>query len=197
MTREQLSHVLRVVAKITDDPNVLVIGSQSILGSYPETQLPPEATGSMEVDTAFLTDPDDAKANLVDVNIGELSEFHEEYGYYPQGVSVSTGVFPLGWRDRLVIFQTPSSEPGRGLCLEPHDCILAKLVRFDEKDVNFSVALVRAGLISLDILADRAGTLPTHPAKLSASGTGLTPCAQAEDWERSTPASRLLFPTSK
>jgi hypothetical protein len=56
MTREQLAHVLRVAAKLADDPDVLVIGSQSILGSYPETQLPPEATGSMEVDTAFLTD---------------------------------------------------------------------------------------------------------------------------------------------
>ena len=102
MTREQLAHVLRVVARIADDPEVLVIGSQSILGSYSEDELPPEATGSMEVDTAFLADPDGVKADLVDVNIGELSEFHEEYGYYyPQGVSVSTGVFPAGWRIAL------------------------------------------------------------------------------------------------
>lgn len=164
MTREQLAHVLRAVAKITDEPDILVIGSQSILGSYPEDKLPPEATGSMEVDTAFPADPDGAKADLVDASIGELSEFHEQFGYYPQGVSVSTGVFPVGWRDRLVTFQTPSSEPGRGLCLEPHDCILAKLVRFEEKDVNFAGALVRAGLIDLDTLVDRSSTLPAHPA---------------------------------
>jgi hypothetical protein len=50
----------------------------------------------MEVDTAFFADPDGAKADLIDVNIGELSEFHEEFGYYPQGVSISTGVFPAG-----------------------------------------------------------------------------------------------------
>jgi len=30
--------------------------------------------------------------------------------------------------------------------------------------VNFAGALVRAGLIDLEILADRAGTLPAHPA---------------------------------
>ena len=66
--------------------------------------------------------------------------------------------------DRLVVFETPGTEPGRGLCLEPHDCILAKLVRFDEKDLDFAVALVRAGLISLDTLAERAETLPAHPA---------------------------------
>jgi hypothetical protein len=34
--------------------------------------------------------------------------------------------------------------------LEPHDCIVVKLVRFDEKDVRFAYALVRAGLIDLD-----------------------------------------------
>jgi hypothetical protein len=97
MTREQLAHVLRAVAKLSGERDVLVIGSQSILGSYPEGQLPPQATGSMEVDTAFFTDPDGATADLVDVNIGEFSEFHNEFGYYPQGVSISTGVFrPAG-----------------------------------------------------------------------------------------------------
>lgn len=96
--------------------------------------------------------------------IGELSRFHDEFGYYPQGVSIDTGVFPAGWMDRLVTFETQCTGPGRGLCLEPHDCVLAKLVRFDEKDQGFAVALVKASLIDLDILANRAGTLPAHPA---------------------------------
>jgi hypothetical protein len=38
--------------------------------------------------------PDEAKSDLVDATIGELSQFHDEFGYYPQGVSVNTGVFP-------------------------------------------------------------------------------------------------------
>jgi hypothetical protein len=164
VTREQLAHVLRTVALVSGDHDILVIGSQSVLGSYSEDALPPEATGSMEVDTAFFSDPGGAKADVVDVNIGEFSEFHDEFGYYPQGVTISTGIFPAGWRDRLVTFSTPEVKPGRGLCLEPHDCILAKLVRFDEKDVNFAYALVRAGLIDLDILEARARTLPAHAA---------------------------------
>jgi hypothetical protein len=83
--------------RIAEVHDILVIGSQSILGSYPEDVLPPEATGSMEVDTAFFGDTDGAKADVVDVNLGEFSEFHDEFGYYPQGVSVTTGVFPEGW----------------------------------------------------------------------------------------------------
>jgi hypothetical protein len=122
------------VSRVAEDPDVLVIGSQSILGSYPEDRLPPEATGSMEVDTAFLTDPGNTKSDRVDGTIGELSNFHDTHGYYPQGVSINTGVFPAGWKNRLVIYETPATEPGRGLCLEPHDCVLAKLVRFDRKE---------------------------------------------------------------
>ena len=164
MTREQLAHVLRAVSQIAGDPDVLVIGSQSILGSYPEDALPPEATGSMEVDTAFLSDPGETKSDLVDAMIGELSNFHNEFGYYPQGVSVNTGVFPAGWRDRLVAYETASTAPGRGLCLEPHDCVLGKLVRFEEKDRDFAAALVKEGLIGLAILDDRLETLPAPPA---------------------------------
>jgi hypothetical protein len=58
VTREQLAHVLRTVARISGERDILIIGSQSILGSYPEDTLPARATGSMEVDTAFFADPD-------------------------------------------------------------------------------------------------------------------------------------------
>jgi hypothetical protein len=68
MTGDQLAHVLRTVARIAGDRDILVIGSQSILGSYPEDVLPARATGSVEVDTAFFADPDGAKADVVDVN---------------------------------------------------------------------------------------------------------------------------------
>jgi hypothetical protein len=166
MTREQLANVLRWVSQIAKTRDVLVYGSQSILGSYSEDELPPEATGSMEVDITFFDDPDDDKSGVVDGAIGELSDFHNHFGYYPQGVSINTAVLPEGWEDRLVLYETPLTEPGRGLCLEPHDCILAKLVRFEEKDVNFAVALVKAELIDLGILTERVGTLPTHPANI-------------------------------
>lgn len=163
MTREQLEHVLRAASKIAGDPDVLVIGSQSVLGSFTEDKLPFEATASMEADVAFFGDPDDAKADLVDAAIGELSTFHETFGFYAQGVSVTTAVLPEGWRDRVVTLATPGTAPGRGLCLDPHDCVISKLVAGREKDMAFASALVRERLIDLDILADRAGTVAAHP----------------------------------
>lgn len=40
MRREQLEHVLRAAAAIAGDVDVLVVGSQSILGAIPEQRLP-------------------------------------------------------------------------------------------------------------------------------------------------------------
>lgn len=84
MTREQLEHSLRAESAIAGDPEVLVIGSQSVLGSFTKDDLPLEATMSMEADIAFFDDPADVKADQVDGAIGELSAFHETFGYYAQ-----------------------------------------------------------------------------------------------------------------
>lgn len=59
MTREQLAHVLRAASAIAKDPAMLIIGSQAILASYDEELLPSAATASIEVDVAFLDDPDE------------------------------------------------------------------------------------------------------------------------------------------
>jgi hypothetical protein len=83
MTREQLANVLSWVSRIAKTRDVLVYGSQSILGSYSENELPPEATGSMEVDITFFDDPDDDKSGLVDAAIGELSDFHLSSTLFP------------------------------------------------------------------------------------------------------------------
>jgi hypothetical protein len=167
VTREQLAHVLRAASTIASERDVLVIGSQSLLASFDETELPYEATASMEADVAFFDDPGDTKADRVDGAIGELSDFHETFGYYAQGVSVTTAVLPDGWRDRVISFEGASTTPGRGLCLDPHDCVLSKLVAGREKDLAFSSALVRSQLISLDILAEGLSTVPADPIVLN------------------------------
>ena len=78
LTREQLAHVLRAAARIAEDGGILVIGSQAILGSFDERELPHQAWVSVEADLVFLDDGEDAaKANAVDGAIGELSGCHE------------------------------------------------------------------------------------------------------------------------
>ena len=166
MRRADLEHLLRAASTISGDRDVLVIGSQSVLASLTEDALPPEATGSIEADVAFFDDADDAKADQVDGAIGELSPFHERFGYYAQGVSVTTAILPAGWRDRLIPLDTDQTAPGRGLCIEPHGCVIAKLLAGRGKDLAFAGALVRAGIVDLAVLAERLPTVDparAHP----------------------------------
>jgi hypothetical protein len=126
--REQLAHVLRAAATITKDNDILVIGSNAILATFDEDDLPEETTMSIEVDIAFFDDPDELKADLVDGAIGEASMFHASHGVYGQGVGLTTAVLPDGWRTRLVVFEASAAAPSRALCLEAHDLVVSKLV---------------------------------------------------------------------
>ena len=155
MRRDQLEHVLRAASTVVGERDILVIGSQSILGTIPDADLPLEATTSIEADLAFLDDSADEKADQVDGAIGELSKFHETYGYYAQGVSLATAILPSGWRERLISLETRDTEPGRGLCLELHDCVVSKLAAGRWKDMDFAGSLLRERLVDADTLIER------------------------------------------
>jgi hypothetical protein len=80
-----------------------------------------------------------------------------------QGVSVSTATLPPGWRDRLVLVESHSTQPGRGYALDPHDCVVSKLVAGREKDHAFANALIEEGLIDPVTVAARIDTLAVDP----------------------------------
>lgn len=155
MRRAELEHVLRAASNVLGERDLLVIGSASILGTFPETMLPIAATRSDEADLASFEDVDGAKATQIDGAIGELSPFHRANGYYGQGVDVTTAKLAPGWRDRLVLYRNPSTRPGRGRCLEPHDCVASKLAAFREKDREFAEALIEAGLVRAPVVRER------------------------------------------
>lgn len=145
MKRTQFEHTIRAAGAILGVDTVLVIGSQAIHASY--NGVLPEAERSIEVDIAFLDDVDDAKADLLDGSIGELSLFQETFGYYAHGVSPKTAQLPHGWRKRLVRFRTPSTQGITALCLELHDLWISKAIAGRPKDVAFCTALLQRRLV--------------------------------------------------
>jgi hypothetical protein len=159
VNRQQLAHVLRAACAVADDPDVLVLGSQSILGSFDEDELPPEATASIEADIAFLNDPDRHKADRVDGAIGELSAFHDTNGVYAEGIHVIAATLPEGWQNRLVGWGLKSSHPARPRFLDPHDLAVAKLAAGREKDKAFVSALIGVGLLDVTVIRRRARML--------------------------------------
>jgi hypothetical protein len=146
LRRDELRHIIRAAARILNDPNIVVIGSQSILAAYPEATLPAELLMSIEADLLPLGGDDDA--------IGEGSAFHEEFGIYGQGVSLETAVLPAGWRDRLVPL-TDALTGAIGWCLEPHDLCAAKLVAGREKDLDYVEAAAVHRLVDPVLVVER------------------------------------------
>jgi hypothetical protein len=162
MRVEQLAHVLRAAADILGQSDFLVIGSAAILASYPDEELPIEATRSEEADLAPFDDPDGSKADRIDGAIGEASPFHTLHGYYAQGVGPETAKLPDGWRSRLVPFEAPGLTSGRGFCLEPHDLAASKLVAGRIKDFEFVEALIELELLDPLLLLSRVNAIPRH-----------------------------------
>ena len=160
MRQDELEHILRAACEITREREVLVIGSQAILGSYSDEVLPEEVTRSIEADVAFFDDPNESRSDAVDGAIGEASPFHSEFGIYGQGVGLHTAVLPEGWRERLVRLAPIDQHGSIAWCLEPHDLVVSKLVAGRAKDYDFAVALVRSSLVEMHILRERTQMLP-------------------------------------
>ena len=178
VNREQLAHVLRAAAQIAGDPEIIVIGSQAILGSFTEEELPPQAVFSMEADLAFLRDPEERKSDLVDGAIGENSEFHHANAVYGQGVSITTATLPRGWEARVVPYERDDAAPSRAVCIDRHDLVISKLVAGRDKDYEFASALIAAQLVDVETLQERAVDLPVPGAVVRRVQASILRCAR-------------------
>jgi len=95
------------------------------------------------------------RAEVIEAAIGELSSFHDTFGYYAQGVDHTTSKLPEGWENRLMEICNSNTRGISGLCLEIHDLVISKLYAAREKDIEFFDAAVFLRLISKNILSER------------------------------------------
>lgn len=156
MTRQQLEHIIRAAAANADVRDVIVVGSQAILGAFPDA--PAELTQSLDADVFPRDVPE--RSILIDGAIGELSLFHETFGYYAHGVSDTTAILPEGWRERLVKIDTPNTMGAIGWALEPHDLAASKLIAGREKDLDFVRTMLRKRLVSANVVRERLVNTP-------------------------------------
>jgi hypothetical protein len=75
MRRDQLEHAIRTACQIIGRPEVIVVGSQSILGTFREDQLPADATMSVEIDILPISDDNTEIERLADLIDGVAGEF--------------------------------------------------------------------------------------------------------------------------
>lgn len=180
MRRDQLEHAIRAACQIVGTTEVIVVGSQAILGTYREDELPPEATMSAEVDVLPVAANQAAverHADLIAGVAGELSPFEDLHGFSIDGVDLGTSVLPDGWRGRLVAVRSANTTgPGgspqfTGWCLDKEDLCVAKLCANREKDHNFVSALLEAGLVDIAVITERLRAVPTAHRATAARAT--------------------------
>ena len=86
MRREQLEHIIRAAADLTNETDFIIIGSQAILGRHPNAPAP--LLVSMEADIYARNRPD--LSDDIDGNLGRGSRFDQTFGYHADGVSPTT-----------------------------------------------------------------------------------------------------------
>lgn len=127
--REEVLHIARAAARIAGATNVIIVGSQAILGTYHEDELPSPALASTEADVLVLHDLDGSAAQAITGAIGQMSLFHRENNSYADGVELSELVFPDGWQGRLLhlVADDDGEVEIRAYFPEVHDLCAAKL----------------------------------------------------------------------
>ena len=161
MQRPQLEHIIRAAAGITGAKEFVIIGSQAVLGQFPNS--PDELLVSIEADLFSPRSP--ADADLIDGSIGEGSPFHQTFGYYAHGVAEETAVLPADWKKRLVPIHNENTGGGTGLCLEIHDLAVSKLIAGREKDLSFVRVLLHHRLAKAELYQARLATTPVLPER--------------------------------
>jgi hypothetical protein len=162
MRRDQLEHAIRAACEVSGDDELLVFGSQAILGSHPDA--PDSLRASIEVDVQAKNLPD--RTDAIDGSLGELSLFHQTHGFYVHGVLIDAATLPEGWQKRTVaVREVVGTRGGTGHCLEAHDLAASKLVANRQKDREFVLTLLAEGLIDERTLLTRVAALPVDSAR--------------------------------
>ncbi len=143
MNREDLEHIIRAAADVTDQYEFVILGSQSILGSVPNPQS--VFTVSAEADIYPLQAPE--LADKIDGALGEGSPFHDHNGYYAQGVGPETAILPDGWLNRVHRVQNAATNDRVGYCLDVADLFMSKAAAGRDKDRVFCMALLEHGYV--------------------------------------------------
>lgn len=142
---------------IIDERQFFVIGSQSILAKFPDA--PPQLLMSVEAD--FIAKNKKSSTYDLDV-IGELSPFHDQFGYYVDPVSEKTAILPKGWKGRLINVTSTRADGVEvtGLCLDPNDLFVSKVAAGRDKDIEFVKIMIEHGMVDRDRVLAYAATIP-------------------------------------
>jgi len=160
VTREELEHAIRAACDLTDDTEVIVFGSQAILGQFPDASARLRQSAEADIAPKHAVD----KVDLIDAILGENSQFHQTHGFYVHGIPIEAATLPVGWERRAVKVQNKNTRDFIGWCVEVHDLAASKLIAFRDKDREFVRVLLIDQLVAPRKLIHRISRSPIADA---------------------------------
>jgi hypothetical protein len=166
---DELRDLARRAANRTGYRQVLVLGSQAVHGSLPGVELPEITMVSEEADLLIVNDPSGDSPHEIEAHFGMGSPYHQSFGVYADGISLSEVSLPDGWEGRLRREQVDDDDDDNPVALlfpEVHDLCASKLIvaitgGFGRRsDRAFVKALVDAGHVDPAVLSQRVARLP-------------------------------------
>ena len=152
MKHDELAHVLRASAAISNETSFVLVGSQAVLLLL--EQPPADLLVSTEIDLYPALHPE--KADLIDGAIGANSTFHDTFGYHVDGVSPETASLPSDWMSRAVLTYFGDVT---AICPDLHDLVVSKCAAGRDKDADFVRILLANSSVALTTLLERIAML--------------------------------------
>jgi hypothetical protein len=162
VNRFQFEHVVKAAARIAEIQEIVVVGSQAVLGLDPNPS--PALLASLEVDLYPLNGGDEAIDNIEGV-LGIGSTFHDNNQYYAHGVGPDTATLPKNWLSRAVRVSTPYMDGAIAICPSATDLAISKMAAGRDKDMAYVTVMVAEGMtgwesMSNTILAEMPDEMP-------------------------------------
>ncbi len=152
MTLSALQHLIRSASVLAEDRHFLVLGSASLLASFPDLGDPSSALAAT-FDAALCPEPfDELTGLMLEEALGENCVYFRRHGYHIDVLRDSIlETLPSGWRSRLV----PVPDCPTALALDPCDLAAVKLLVGRPKDLALVTLLHKSGRIDAETVQSR------------------------------------------
>lgn len=156
MTLAALQHLIRAASALAGDRRFLVLGSASLLASFPELG---EATSPLAAtyDADLCPEPfDELTGLMLEEALGENRAYSRRHGYHADVLRDSIlETLPQGWRERLL----PVPDCTTAFALDPSDLAAVKLLVGRPKDLALVRQLHASGYLDADVVRSRIACL--------------------------------------
>src|ERR1035437_4675791 len=157
MNLQALQHISRAAQILADDCQIIVLGSASLLASFPELGRPDGPLAST-FDADLCPRPfDETTGKMLEEALGESHAFHARHGYHAEILrDTILETLPPGWQERLI----PVPGCANVLAIDSHDLAAAKLMAGRPKDIALLKILCHNHIVRPELTQQRLDSIP-------------------------------------